>query len=65
MINTNKVQSFVNTGLLWFIDPSSCIKENDSVKNNEKNSQKKYHIKRYSTVITYTISYGHQIFSIT
>jgi len=49
MININKIQSLINTSLLWCIDPSSSIKENDSNENNEKKSLKKYYIKRNST----------------
>jgi len=42
MTNTNKVHSLINASILWCIDPSSSINENDSDKNNEKKSQKKY-----------------------
>jgi len=36
MTKVNKVQSFINTSLLWYINPSSSIKENDSKNDYEK-----------------------------
>lgn len=64
MTNTNKVQYLINTSLLWCNDSSSSIKENDSVKINEKKSHKKYYIKRNSTVSTYVLSRDLQNFPI-
>jgi len=59
MTNTNEVRFHINTinTILWCIDPSSGIKENDSDKNNEKKFYKKYYK-------SYTLSHYLYIFPI-
>jgi len=55
---------FIITSLVRGIDPSSRIKENDIVKNNEKESHKKYYIERNLTnSSTYALSCDLQNFS--